>query len=261
MRARVPVDEVVVAVDVALLVEPDEDPVDGLDVALVEGEALVARSRSEAPRRLNCSTIRAPYSSCHSQTRSTNASRPSSWRSIALAPRAASRPPPGSRSRRGRCRGSTSRAGPPCGRLRTSASWIVPFSAWPMCSDAGHVRRRDRDRVVLLAGSARHRGGSSRPRSTRRRPAPRPRPGRSGSSPRALARRSASTGAREFSPAARPAERGRTVGTRRAGRSAAAQQLGSGGFLDVVEFLLGSVGRHGLGDESRRQALLDRLAW
>src|SRR6185312_7598701 len=39
-RARVPVDHVVVAVDVALVVELLEDAVDGLDVAFVEGEAL-----------------------------------------------------------------------------------------------------------------------------------------------------------------------------------------------------------------------------
>ena len=37
---RAPVDQVVVLVDVALVVEGDEDLVDGLDVALVEGEAL-----------------------------------------------------------------------------------------------------------------------------------------------------------------------------------------------------------------------------
>ena len=41
VRARVPVDHVVVAVDQALLEERDEDAVDGADVALVEGEALV----------------------------------------------------------------------------------------------------------------------------------------------------------------------------------------------------------------------------
>ena len=40
MRAGVPVDHVVVAVDVALVVELLEDAVDGLHVALVEGEAL-----------------------------------------------------------------------------------------------------------------------------------------------------------------------------------------------------------------------------
>ncbi len=40
MRARVPVDHVVVAVDVALVVELLEDPVDGLDVAVVQREAL-----------------------------------------------------------------------------------------------------------------------------------------------------------------------------------------------------------------------------
>ncbi len=39
-RADVPVDHVVVAVDVALLVEADEDAVDGAHVVLVEGEAL-----------------------------------------------------------------------------------------------------------------------------------------------------------------------------------------------------------------------------
>ena len=40
VRARVPVDHVVVAVDVALVVELLEDAVDGLDVALVQREAL-----------------------------------------------------------------------------------------------------------------------------------------------------------------------------------------------------------------------------
>src|SRR3954471_5575459 len=40
MRAGVPVDHVVVAVDVALVEELLEDPVDGAHVALVEGEAL-----------------------------------------------------------------------------------------------------------------------------------------------------------------------------------------------------------------------------
>src|SRR6185436_7423309 len=40
VRARVPVDHVVIAVDVALVVELLEDAVDGLDVALVESEAL-----------------------------------------------------------------------------------------------------------------------------------------------------------------------------------------------------------------------------
>ena len=39
-RPRVPADHVVVAVDVALVVEPLEDLVDGADVAVVEGEAL-----------------------------------------------------------------------------------------------------------------------------------------------------------------------------------------------------------------------------
>src|SRR4029079_15497360 len=47
-RARVPVDHVVVAVDQALLVQGDEDLVDRLHIALVEGDALVLEIAGDA---------------------------------------------------------------------------------------------------------------------------------------------------------------------------------------------------------------------
>ena len=80
-----------------------------------------------------CSTIREPYSSFQAQTRSTKASRPISWRDV---PSAASifsttawvampawSVPSVHSALRPRIR-----------FIRTSASCIAPFSAWPMCS-------------------------------------------------------------------------------------------------------------------------------
>ena len=78
--------------------------------------------------------IRAPYSSRHSQTRSTKASRPRSWRAIPSFASSFSTTdwvampawsvPQIHFTRR-----------PSMRRLRAIASWIVPFSAWPMCSE------------------------------------------------------------------------------------------------------------------------------
>ena len=132
-RARIPVDHVVVAVDQALLVERDEDPVDGLDVALVEGEALalVVAGGAEALVLLDdlAAVLLAPLPDALRRTprgRGRGARCPR--------PAASSRPPPGWRSRRGRCRGSRARCARACGCIRVSASWTVPLSAWPMCS-------------------------------------------------------------------------------------------------------------------------------
>ena len=81
---------------------------------------------------MNCSTIGEPYCSRHSQTRSTNASRPSSWREVPSARSSFSTTawvaiPAWSVP-------STQSVLRPRIRLsRVSASWIVPFSAWPMC--------------------------------------------------------------------------------------------------------------------------------
>ena len=80
-----------------------------------------------------CSTIREPYSAFHSQTRSTKASRPSWWRSVPSALSVFSTTawvamPAWSVPR------IQSELRPFIRFIRTSASCIEPFRAWPMCS-------------------------------------------------------------------------------------------------------------------------------
>ena len=83
---------------------------------------------------MNCSTIVAPYSERHSQTFSTNGSRPRSWREMPSALSVFSTTdcvamPAWSVPRIHLTRRPSMR------RLRAIASWIVPLSAWPMCSE------------------------------------------------------------------------------------------------------------------------------
>jgi hypothetical protein len=74
-----------------------------------------------------------PYSAFHSQTFSTNFSRPRSWRVLPSWARSFSTTfwtamPAWSMP-------NTQRAFRPCmRRRRISTSWIEPFRAWPMCS-------------------------------------------------------------------------------------------------------------------------------
>ena len=106
--ARVPVDDVAVAVDVALLVQVDEHPHDRARVGVVEREALlrVVAGRSEPLELLDDRRAVAAPATAH--TRSTKASRPSSSRLDPSSHQSPSRPGSAWRSRRGRCRGSTS---------------------------------------------------------------------------------------------------------------------------------------------------------
>ena len=93
-----------------------------------------------------------PYSRSHSQTRSTNASRPSSWRDVPcsrellLDRRSASRCPRG-RSPAGRAR---SKPRIRCQRARARRR-ARAGARGPVCSVAGHVRRRVRDRRTSRA--------------------------------------------------------------------------------------------------------------
>ena len=73
---RVPVDQALAAVDQAFLVQAHEDFGDGARQVRVHREACRATSRTEAPRRRIWRVMVAPDCSFHSQTRSTNSSRP-----------------------------------------------------------------------------------------------------------------------------------------------------------------------------------------
>ena len=74
-----------------------------------------------------------PYSCSHSQTRATKASRPSSWRDVPCLRSSFSTTA---------CVEMPAWSKPGCQRVlkprmrcqRISASWIEPFSAWPMCN-------------------------------------------------------------------------------------------------------------------------------
>ena len=184
VRARVPVDHVVVAVDVALVEELLEDAVDGADVALVEGEALalVVAGGAEPlvllddPRAVLLLPLPDPL----------DEGLAAELVAVDALPRAAlSRPPPGWRSRRGRCRGSRAC----CARASGSSAPARPASSrsgrGPCAGRRSRSAAGSRPRSSPPA-SPRPPGGSSRPRSIRRRSAPRPRPGRSGSSLQSL---------------------------------------------------------------------------
>ena len=183
MRARVPVDHVVVAVDVALVVELLEDAVDGAHVALVEGEALalVVAGGAEPlvllddPRAVLLFPLPDPLDE-------RLAAELVAARAFRLA--APSRPPPGWRCRRGRCRGSRACCGPASGSSAPARPASSRSARGPCAGRRSRSAAGSRPRSSPPA-CPRPRGGSSRPRSTPRRSAPRPRPGRSGSSPRA----------------------------------------------------------------------------
>ena len=176
VRARVPVDHVVVAVDVALVVELLEDAVDGLDVALVESEALalVVAGGAEPlvllddPRAVLLFPLPDPLDELLAAEL------------VAVHP---FRPQPFLDHRLGGDAGvvgaeDPERVAPPHPihshqRVLHRAVQRVPHVQRP-----GHVRRRNRDREVLLRRPHRHRGGNTRPRSIPRRRVPRPPAGR-----------------------------------------------------------------------------------
>ena len=112
-RPGVPVDEVVVAVDQALVVEVDEDLHDRLHVALVEGEALVlvVHRGAEALELLDdrAAVLLAPLPHALDERLA-----PELLAARALLLAAGARPASGSRSPRGRCRGSTSSGARAC---------------------------------------------------------------------------------------------------------------------------------------------------
>ena len=148
-RPRVPVDQVVVAVDQALVVEVDEDLHDRAHVALVEREALVVvvHRGAQALELLDdrAAVLLAPLPHALDERL---APELLAARALGLEQRA--RPASGSRCRRGRCRGSTSRG---CPRMRLVADQRVLDRAVERVAHvqhAGDVRRRDRDRVVLV---------------------------------------------------------------------------------------------------------------
>ena len=130
LQTRVPVDHVVVAVDPALLVERDEDAVDRADVALVEREplALVVAGRAEALVLLDDrrAVLLLPLPDALDELLATEVVRelPSFASSFSTTDWVAI--PAWSVPRihivfRPRIR-----------LIRIRASWIVPFSAWPM---------------------------------------------------------------------------------------------------------------------------------
>ena len=163
--ARIPVDHVVVAVDVALLVEVDEDLQDGLVVAGVEREALVlvVERGAEALELLDDRASRTARAT----------------------PTRAARTP----------RGRSPRGDVPSSASCFSTCFCVAMPAWSVPSDplralparaveadqdvldravervahvqrAGDVRRRHRDRVVLPRDRPRARGGRGRSRAS-----------------------------------------------------------------------------------------------
>ncbi len=140
-RAGVPVDDVAVAVDEALLVQRHEHRDHRAVVVLVEGEALfgvVARG----PQPLELLDDRVPVVLAPLPRRAARTPRARAPGG-SCPPRAApSRPAPAWRSPRGRCRGSTSSAGRPGGgsgsaRPGSSRSARGPCAASPSRSAAG----------------------------------------------------------------------------------------------------------------------------
>ena len=112
-RPRVPVDQVVVAVDEVLVVEVDEDLHHRAHVGVVEREALVVvvHRRAEPLELLDDACRRTARATA---TRARRRPRGRSPRGSCPRPAAGARPASGSRCRRGRCRGSTSPAARAC---------------------------------------------------------------------------------------------------------------------------------------------------
>ena len=131
-----------------------------------------------------CSTIREPYSSFHSQTRSTKASRPSSWRVL---------PSAISAFLDHRLGGDASVVGAEDPERVAAAHPVHPHQRVlhravqrvAHVEDAGDVGRRDRDREVFRRRAGRLGMEVAHHPSIRRRPAPRSPPVRSGWSARA----------------------------------------------------------------------------
>ena len=107
-RPRVPVDQVVVAVDEALVVEVDEDLHHRAHVGVVEREALVVVVHRRA-QPLELLDDRCRRTARATPTRARRTPRGRSPRGSCPRPAAGARPASGSRCPRGRCRGSTSR--------------------------------------------------------------------------------------------------------------------------------------------------------
>ena len=179
-RARVPVDHVVVAVDQPLLIERDEDPIDGADVVLVKGEslALVITRRAEALVLLDdlAAVLLAPFPDALDECLAAEVVTRDALRAqLLLDDHLGS--DAGVVGAEDPQRVAPPHAIDPAQRILDRAVERVAH-----VQRTGHVRRRDRDREVLLAASPRAADRRHRWPPRRRRCAPRPRSDPSASS-------------------------------------------------------------------------------
>ena len=163
VRARVPVDHVVVAVDVALVEELLEDPVDGLDVALVEGEALALVVAGGAEPLVLLDDPRAvlllPLPDPLDELLAAELVAGGAFGAQHLLDHRLGGDP-GVVGAEDPERVAAAHPVHPHQRVLHRAVQRVPH-----VQGAGHVRRRDRDREILLRRCPRPAGGNSRPRS------------------------------------------------------------------------------------------------